>query len=178
MEKHDFILKQQTLPSGFCELRFQCDFMLFLLFFKSAIRVIKSLSIAVGITVAISVNIFCPNGAVLVLSVSDFPQCCLSLSLSPLVSLPPFVCLSLWLSLRTYFCDRSATDELLCVVFLALAVHLVHNCCISLVSMPLTLSPSSLPASLSACLSVCLSHCLSLSLSRSHSFCLISQTAR
>ncbi len=148
------------------------------LFFKSAIWVIKPLLIAAGITIAIFANIFCPNGAVVVLSVSDFPQCCLSLSLS--TCLPPSICfVFIVASTHTSFCDRSASDKLLCVVFLALwCSGSPRNCCINLVSMPLTLSPSSLPASLSACLSVCLSHCLSLSLSRSLSYCLISQTAR
>lgn len=85
--------------------------------------------------------------------------------LSSLVSLPSFWCLSLWLTLCISFCDWSATDELLCVVFLALwRSGSPLNCCISHVSMPLTLSPSSLPA----CLSMSVSLSLSLSLTVTH----------
>lgn len=78
--------------------------------------------IAAGITVATFVNIFGLNRAALVFSVSVFSQCCLSLFI---VSLPSFWCLSLWLTLCTSFCDWSATDELLCVVFCGVVVHLV-----------------------------------------------------
>lgn len=74
--------------------------------------------IAAGITIAVFVKVF----GQIVQSLSSvsliFPS---AVFLSPLVSLPSFWCLSLWLTLCASFCDWSATDELLCGV----AFHLV-----------------------------------------------------
>lgn len=145
------------------ELLFPCNVQSF--WFKWAIWDVKSLSYrSWNHNRSICLN-FWSNRAVLVFSVSDFPQCCLSLS----TCLPPFILVSVIVAytLRLFLWLVSHRRA-------ALWRSVSPRNCFSLVSMPLTLSPSSLPA----CLSVCLSHCLSLSLSRSLSYCLISQTAR
>ncbi len=140
-------------------------FYAFLLFFKSATWVIKPLSIAAGITIAIFANIFCPNGAVLVLSVSDFPQCCLSLA--PLVSLPPFVCQSLWLPLAplSVIVQPQTSCSVLYFWLCGVAVHLVTVVLVSWACLFHLLA--CLPVYLPACLYVCLT--VSLSLSHGHS---------